>query len=115
MLQAGDPQIVSNEGLLIVTAGSEFDSIAVTQIRPQLLEAISSGTEDIVFDLSNTDFIDSSGMGLFIFCYKKLLAKEKRVGIVGLKGQPKSVIGLSQINKTVDVHDSIEAFAKSAT
>ncbi len=110
MTQIVDP-ILSNKGnTLIITAGKDFDSVAVSKIRPQLMRVLEEGELNVAFDFSMTEFIDSSGMGLCVFCSKRLQPKGMRVGIVGLKGQPKSVIGLSQIDKTVPVSENIEAF-----
>lgn len=105
-----EAKLVSMDKTLIVKCPEEFDSVAVSAIRAAIVQAIDESTQDIVFDFSATEFIDSSGIGICVFCFKKHTPKGHRVGIAALKGQPKSIIDLSQIDKSVPVFASVESF-----
>jgi len=110
MTDASQAQIIDQGATLVVQCPDEFDSVAVSGIRSELTKAVGTADKDLVFDFSKTEFIDSSGIGLCVFCFKKLSAKGHDVGIAGLKGQPKSVIELSQIDKTVPLFASVDDF-----
>jgi stage II sporulation protein AA (anti-sigma F factor antagonist) len=114
MAQTDFPSLTSDGNVLIVTCPKEFDAVAVANIRPQLMDVIAKGVEDIVFDFSNVEFVDSSGIGVCVFCYKRLNPKGKHVAIVGAKEQPMSMIKLSQIGRAVSIHDDLGAFTSEA-
>tara|TARA_R110000782_G_scaffold132790_1_gene224930 strand:+ start:771 stop:1118 length:348 start_codon:yes stop_codon:yes gene_type:complete len=110
MTDTSEAQIIDQGATLVVKCSDEFDSVAVSDIRSELTKAVGAADKDLVFDFSKTEFIDSSGIGLCVFCFKKLSGKGRDVGIAGLKGQPKSVIELSQIDKTVPLFASVDEF-----
>lgn len=109
------PALTSQENVLVVRCGPEFDSVAVSGIRAELVDLIQSNPQDLVFDFSETTFVDSSGIGLSVFCFKKLSSTGHRVGISGLAGQPKSIIELSQIDKTVGLFADVDQFVAAAS
>ena len=58
-------------------------------------------TADIIFDLSGTEFIDSSGIGFLVFMLKRLRPKNRTIHILGLNGQPKKVVQMLRINRMI--------------
>ena len=114
MNEESSAELTVQGGVLVVRCATEFDSDAVSGIRSKLVEKIQSHPQDIVFDFAETTFIDSSGIGLCVFCYKKLSSAGHRVGIAGLNGQPKSIIELSHIDKTVPLFDDVDQFVSNA-
>ncbi len=65
----------------------DLDASCVTRVRPHI-ERLAEAGEDVVLDLSNVGFVDSSGLGALVFLHKRLVAKGHKLKIIGLKGQP---------------------------
>ena len=65
----------------------DLDATYVTRLRPQI-DRLAEAGEDVVLDLSQVDFIDSSGLGALVFLHKRLIAKGHKLKVMGLKGQP---------------------------
>jgi anti-sigma B factor antagonist len=70
-----------------------------------LLEA----TTKLVFDLSRLRFVDSSGLGAFISCLRKLNAKGGDVKLCGMSKQVRAVFELVRMHRIFDICDTKEA------
>jgi len=74
-----------------------------------LLEA----TTKLVFDLSRLRFVDSSGLGAFISCLRKLNAKGGDVKLCGLSKQVRAVFELVRMHRIFDIHGTREEAARA--
>ena len=76
-----------------------------------LLEA----TTKLVFDLSRLRFVDSSGLGAFISCLRKLNAKGGDVKLCGMSKQVRGVFELVRMHRIFDIYatkeQAVQAFA----
>ena len=64
-----------------------------------LLEA----TTKLVFDLSQVRFVDSSGLGAFISCLRKLDARGGDVKLCGMSKQVRAVFELVRMHRIFDI------------
>jgi anti-sigma B factor antagonist len=69
-----------------------------------LLEA----TTKLVFDLSRLRFVDSSGLGAFISCLRKLNAKGGDVKLCGMSKQVRAVFELVRMHRIFDIYGTQE-------
>ncbi len=65
----------------------DFDAARVAAMRASLDQMADEDT-DLVLDLSECRFIDSSGVGAIVFLYKRKRARGYRVTAQGLDGHP---------------------------
>lgn len=63
---------------------------------------------NIVFDLAEVSFVDSSGLGVILGRYKKVAALGGRVFITGAGPQVKKVLDLSGLLTLMEEHPSVE-------
>jgi len=92
--QCNDDQVVSVTG--------DFDVNTVGDAR-ELFETLAVQGSDVVVDLTEVRFIDSSGIGAIVFLYKRLVAQKHNMALVGVKGQPKELLEILKISQTIDV------------
>ena len=52
------------------------------------IEGLAKKGQNVVMDLSLSELIDSTGIGILIFLHKRLAIADRRLLVVGLKGQP---------------------------
>ena len=91
----------------------QLDAMAVKQLRPSFADIAEKEQRDIRLDLTNVNFIDSSGIGAIVFMYKRVSARNKKLTITGLHGQPLELIRFLRIDKTIPIEtaSSIKKFA----
>ena len=92
---------------LVIAVKGNMDSHFVTDQREQIESLPHENSGDIIFDLSSTEFIDSSGIGFLVFMLKRLKPKNRNIHILGLNGQPKKVVEMLRINRMIRCLNSL--------
>lgn len=59
----------------------------------------------VVFDLSGLDFVDSSGLGMFIIARDVALKQERSFLLRGARGEVRSLIAIAKFHKMFDIVD----------
>ena len=76
---ASDYSISSAErdGCTVVTIAGEVDLYASPRVRDELRSLIDQSSNDVVVDLRDLSFIDSTGLGVLVGALKRLREKER--------------------------------------
>jgi stage II sporulation protein AA (anti-sigma F factor antagonist) len=84
---------------LIVYLYGEIDEYSAKNIRSRLDEIINSNCDvnNFTFDLSAVSFMDSTGIGMFLGRYKKLINYNINVYITGVTPNIDKILELSGI------------------
>jgi anti-anti-sigma factor len=82
----------SHNDHLIVAIKGRLDARFIQEEREDLDRLLSEVKDVILFDLSRTDFIDSSGIGFLVYIYKRIKPQKLSMAIIGLNGQPKEIV-----------------------
>ncbi|MEE8378813.1 MAG: STAS domain-containing protein, partial [Gammaproteobacteria bacterium] len=88
---------------LTVKLSGEMDAFGCTKIRTELEQLANSKEHNLLLDLSLVTFLDSSGIGLIVFLFKRLKARERSLEMIGVQGQPQELIELLRINSVIPV------------
>jgi anti-sigma B factor antagonist len=79
------------------------------------MAAVLDGNDKLVLDLARLRFVDSSGLGAFISCLRKLNAKGGDLKLCGLSKQVRAAFELVRMHRVFDIHatsdDAVRAFA----
>ena len=86
----------------VVSVSGDFDVNTVGDVR-ELFESLVVQGSDVVVDLSEVKFIDSSGIGAIVFLYKRLVAQQHNMALIGVSGQPKELLDILKISQTINV------------
>lgn len=85
----------------------DLDAKTVHHIDQDFPESLWADDSQVAIDLSQVNFIDSSGVGLLVFLVKRLWARQRSVCLVGLHGQPARLITMLRISQTVPCFDCL--------
>ena len=66
----------------VISLAGEVDLYTAPEFKQQLLDVIDQGGRDVVVDLSNTTFIDSTTLGVLVGGVKRLRPNGGRLSIV---------------------------------
>ena len=103
----------SVDGILVVQPlVKRIDSVTATDFKGTMVDFINSGNLKIVLDLSNVDFIDSTGLGMIVSTLKSL-GHEGVMAICSLSDIVRSLFALTRMNRLFDIAATAEeAIAK---
>ncbi|MBQ2966781.1 MAG: anti-sigma F factor antagonist [Clostridia bacterium] len=106
-------QIRTNGNTLIVAITGDMDHYNVGPMRSAIDKEIrEKPIKNLVFDLSNLDFMDSSGIGLILGRYKRIREMEGKVFIAAAKPEVERVINLSGLHKIIPLYETMEKAEK---
>jgi len=105
----------TNKKALVVSVTGDIDQHNAASIREQIDLKISfESVRKVIFDFSNLDFMDSSGIGIIIGRYKLMSAVNGEVCIVVRKPTVKKLLELSGVQKIARICDSLSDAMKTA-
>lgn len=71
-----------DDGRVVFDIRGAVDLFAAHELKRRLLEAVDGGAREIILDLTNTDFLDSTGLGALLTAHKRLTARGGQLVIV---------------------------------
>jgi anti-sigma B factor antagonist len=88
-----------------VAVGGEVDLASVGVLRAGISAALDSGATELWIDLSDTEFIDSSGLHLLIETQSEVKRRRRRMAIVCPPGRIRRVFELSGLADVLPLYD----------
>ncbi|MGF0040243.1 STAS domain-containing protein [Peptoniphilaceae bacterium SGI.131] len=93
-----------NENLRVFLSG-DLDINTVDEFRKEVLEKYDDKDLDIIFDLNDLEYIDSTGLGAIIAVYKKVKEKGKNLTVVNAKKNIKKLFFITELDKIFNMED----------
>ncbi len=82
------------------------------ELKDRILKLLESGDKQLVIDLSEVRFIDSSGLGALLSGYKNANLHHGSLVLAGPQSRVKSMFELTRLNQVFDIYASVaEALA----
>ena len=106
------PSTYAINNSIAVNLTGEFDAQSVKNFRDQF-ESYSKKNKDVVFDLNNVYFIDSSAIGVMVYLYKRLIVRGYQLSIIGAKGQPWELFKMLHLNNTIHCYQTVDEYIQS--
>jgi len=80
-----DKKIIKNDDLLEIQIIGDLDVYSEKEFKSFAKENLLGEDLDMVFDFKDLNYIDSTGLGLFMNLYKKQKEKNKSIKIINAK------------------------------
>jgi anti-sigma B factor antagonist len=97
-------------------AVEELDAGNVGEFKRDIAPLLDANAK-LVLDLSRLRFVDSSGLGAFISCLRKLNAKGGDLKLSGMSKQVRAVFELVRMHRVFDIlgtrEDAVRAFERA--
>lgn len=98
---------VSNDLQIIKVLDKRIDAAAAIQFKDTLKNLSSEHDGPVVLDLSNVDFVDSSGLGAIV-ASMKFLGKERPLHLAGLTPVVAKVFALTRMERVFKIFNTAE-------
>ncbi|MBD3225702.1 MAG: STAS domain-containing protein [Caldithrix sp.] len=83
------------------------------QLKNDILKIIDEGHTKVIIDLSETEYVDSSFLGVLVAGLKKASMKNGDLKIVGLQSPVRAMFELTRLYRIFDIFDNEEDAVKS--
>jgi anti-sigma B factor antagonist len=84
------------------------DAHNAAELKDRLLKALEDDGRALVIDLSQVQFIDSSGLGALLSGYKNANLRASGFALVGLQPRVKSMFELTRLHRVFEIYPGIE-------
>jgi len=93
-------------GLLeVITLPARLDASTSASIRDALREIVDAGSVWLLLDVSAVDFIDSSGLSVFISVLKYVRSRNGDVALFGVRTPVRTLLELTRVHRVLEVYD----------
>jgi anti-sigma B factor antagonist len=96
----------SVSGLRAVSVSGELDQGTAPELREALAEALGDPTLAVLVDLSDCNFIDSTGLSLLVEAKRRLAEDRRRFGVCCPDADVRRLLELTGIDRAVGLFDS---------
>ncbi|WP_135506101.1 STAS domain-containing protein [Roseovarius aestuariivivens] len=90
---------------LVGVHAKRIDAASAVQFKDAMRQETETGPAHVVLDLSNVDFIDSSGLGAIVASMKHL-GGGRRMDLAGMTPDVDKVFRLTRMDKIFTIHAS---------
>ena len=100
---------LEDKTLLVEILSSELDHHVARDVREEVDTILMKKQIDyIIFDFQYVNFMDSSGIGVIIGRYKKIVNHGGRVYVINMTSRVKKLFNLSGMSKIINIYDTFE-------
>ena len=108
-----DARVLPGEGLVVVELRGEADVTAVEALDATF-DAATTHPGSILADLTDLDFIDSTGLRALIHAHSRVVSQGRRFGVACPESGPvHEVLEMTQMHRVMPVHRDRETAARS--
>jgi anti-sigma B factor antagonist/stage II sporulation protein AA (anti-sigma F factor antagonist) len=109
-MELADVEIVHDAAAPIVRIRGEVDLSNTDAIRSEVIDALGPAASGVVLDLTETTYLDSSGVRMLFDLAERLQSRRQRLGLVVTEAAlVRRVLVLTKLDDAVPLHGSVEA------
>lgn len=86
-----------------VTLSGEVDIYTSQELKENLYRVVETNKKDLIIDCKELNYIDSTGLGIFVGALKKAKQYEKKIKIINLKDNIKKLFIITGLDKIFEV------------
>ena len=102
-----------SEPIVILAVEGDIDLYQVPVVKEKLDEQVRRKPARILVDFSRVNYIDSSGLALFIECLQSISAYGGKLGLFGLQPSIRHIFEIACLDRVLQTYPD-EATARSA-
>ena len=103
------------DGRALVCVRGAVDLFAAPTLKRALATSIDNGAHEVVLDLSETAFLDSTGLGALLTAHRRLGGRDGRLVIVGAQANVLRVLEVTGLDSIFHFAPSREAALDGAS
>lgn len=94
--------------ILKVSIEGEVDVYTSINLKKELNDLVKAGRKDLIIDLSNVKYMDSSGLGVLVALLKLLKSEQGSLKLVALPLKVRKIFDLTRLTKFFDIYETAE-------
>lgn len=96
------------DGKIVVAVGGEIDVYTAPKLRDKISELVATGAYDIVVDMHEVEFLDSTGLGVLVGGLKKVRAHDGSLRLVCNQDRLLRIFRITGLAKVFVIHETAD-------
>ena len=96
-------------GRTVVAVGGEIDVYTAPKLRDTITELVAAGNYDLIIDMEQVEFLDSTGLGVLVGGLKKVRAHDGSLHLVCNQDRLLKIFRITGLAKVFTIHESADA------
>lgn len=101
--------VAERDGFAVITVVGSVDLATAPKMRDRISDVVGDGHLHLVVDLSETEFLDSTGLGALVGALKRLRLKDGEIRVVCTPGHIRRVFEITHLDRVFSLHESLDA------
>ena len=97
------------DGTTIVAVGGEIDVYTAPKLRECITGLVDEGHRDLIIDLEQVEFMDSTGLGVLVGGLKRVRTHEGSLELVCTQERLLKIFRITGLAKVFVIRDSVDA------
>jgi anti-sigma B factor antagonist len=93
----------------VVEVGGEIDVYTAPKLREALIELVQGGTFNIVVDMEQVEFLDSTGLGVLVGGLKRVRSHDGSMTLVCTQERLLKIFRITGLTRVFEIHPDVEA------
>ncbi len=102
-----------SDSTAVLIVSGEVDIYTAPQFKEQMLELLDSGVTDLVVDLTEVTFIDSTALGVLIGGVRRVNSAGGAMALVAVSRPVRRVLSITGLDRVFSIHDTRDAALKA--
>jgi anti-sigma B factor antagonist len=102
-----------SEEICVISLDGTLNARSADQVKNAFREVAGKGIRQVVLDLGNVPFIDSSGLAALVSGLKTLNEKDGSMKLASLQSQADLLFKLTMFDKVFEIFSDVDSAAKS--
>lgn len=99
--------------MVVVVREERLDAHNSDELKIEMNRLFEIGTKDLLVDLKEVRFIDSSGLGVLVSGYKNASTHQGSIKLCSLQTQVKSMFELTRLHRVFDIYQTMDEALES--
>jgi len=105
---------IKGRNVVVFVKEDRLDAHNSGELKTELNRLFEGGTVNLVIDLKEVLFIDSSGLGVLVSAFKNASTRNGSIKLSGLQTQVKSMFELTRLHRVFDIFSTADDALESS-
>ncbi len=92
----------------VLSVGGEIDVYTAPQLRQRLIELVEQGSQHIVVDMEQVEFLDSTGLGVLVGGLKRVRALDGSLRLVCAQERILKIFRITGLEKVFGIYPTVD-------
>ena len=99
-------------GFTVIAVSGEIDVYTAPKLREKLISLVEAGSYQLIVDMEDVEFLDSTGLGVLVGGLKRVRAHDGWIDLVCTQGRILRIFRITGLNKVFSIYNTVpEAIA----